>query len=187
MEESLQGHFLIATPPLRDPHFHKAVVLIVEHNLDGAMGMIVNRPSGVTIADALSDHFDVSHLDDPVFIGGPVEQQGLLILHNSSEIDPRAESVIPGVYISNSPTAFENILLNSDHNSQFRFRIYLGCAGWGPGQLESELSRCDWNTFQATTDVVFDDNPYGLWNEILRKSNKQHYLFPFDTETPEWN
>ena len=86
MPKSLRGQYLISGKWLRDPNFYKTVVLMVEHNAQGAMGLVVNRPSSVTVAHALSEHFNLPETDDLVYVGGPVEPSALFVLHNCEEL-----------------------------------------------------------------------------------------------------
>src|SRR5690606_22251167 len=90
MSGSLRGHFLIASQRLRDPNFFRTAVLILEHNAQGAMGLIVNRPTPVSVADALEPHFSLEHCEAKVFQGGPVEPSALFIIHNDRLLDPQA-------------------------------------------------------------------------------------------------
>ena len=90
---------MIAAKRLRDPNFYKTVVLMVEHGADGAMGLVINRPSSVTFAHALSEHFKLPETDDLVYVGGPVEPSALFILHNSAELDRKESPLIPGVFV----------------------------------------------------------------------------------------
>ena len=86
MFESLRGHFLISAKHLRDPNFFKTSVLILEHNEETAMGLIINRPSSVNVSHALSDHFKLPDVDQSIFVGGPVEPAALSIIHNCEEL-----------------------------------------------------------------------------------------------------
>ena len=85
MFESLRGHFLIAGCELRDPNFFKAVVLIVEHTEEGAMGLVINRPSSLSVSNALAGHFDIPETGETVYCGGPVEPDAFFVLHNVVE------------------------------------------------------------------------------------------------------
>jgi putative transcriptional regulator len=188
MFDSLCGQFLVAGKRLRDSNFYKTVVLIVEHGPDGAMGLVVNRPSSISVAHALSEHFHLPETEDLVYIGGPVEPQALFILHNAPELDEREMAVVPGVYVGGSPEAFETIVRTSaEPDSDLRFRIFSGCAGWGPGQLEDELARGDWQLHPASADLIFHDDIYELWDLVLQRIHECHRLFPNMPKNPEWN
>lgn len=179
MSDSLRGQLLIATPSLRDPNFFKTVVLLVEHNAEGAMGVVINRPSGVTVADALKKHFELPETGDMVHVGGPVERNALFILHNSDELEADEASIIDGLYIGNNPQTFENVVQRAAAaDPDLRFRVYFGCAGWGGGQLESELGRNDWLLLPATTEYAFHPDPYHVWDQALAEYRRSNPLVP---------
>jgi len=188
MPESLRGHCLIAAKKLRDHNFYKTVVLMVEHGSEGAMGLVVNRPSSVTVAHALSEHFKLPETDDLVFVGGPVEPSALFILHNSPELDHSESPVIPGVFVGSSPDIFEQIVRSSaEGNPDLQFRIYSGCAGWAPGQLEGEIARGDWHSHPAVVEAVFGDDPYAVWDAMMAKVYESHRILQQPPGNPEWN
>src|SRR4029079_3436482 len=114
-------------------------------NAEGAMGLVVNRPSSVTVAHALSEHFKLPETDDLVYVGGPVEPSALFVLHNSEELSADETAVVPGVYVGSSAHVFQTVVRQAaEGDPDLRFRIFSGCAGWGPGQLDGEVARGDW-------------------------------------------
>ncbi len=188
MDKSLQGQFLIAGKRLRDPNFYQSVVLIVEHGSHGAMGLVVNRPSSVKVTKALAEHFTLPESDDRVFVGGPVEPSALFILHNTERFDQQARDVAPGVYVGSSAEVFENVVrAASDGEASVKYRILCGCAGWGPGQLESELSRADWRVRPASAELVFHDDPYETWQMTLKEAFEADRILPDVNGNPELN
>lgn len=188
MFESLRGHYLIAGRRLRDRNFFKTVVLMVEHNHQGAMGLVVNRPSSVTVAHALSQHFELPETDDLVYVGGPVEPSHLFIIHNSEEFDHDESPIVPGLFVGSSPDVFETVVeASAAGNPDLRFRIFSGCAGWAPGQLEGELARGDWLHHPAASDSVFQQDPYQLWDFLMNKVSQENAILPDHPGNPEWN
>ncbi len=189
MSESLRGQFLIAGPKLRDGNFFKTVVLILEHGESGAMGVIINRPSTVLVSNALSEHFDLPDSTDLVYVGGPVEGSALFILHDCVELDHQAEPVIPGVLVGTSGDVFRQVVEAGleDELHGPSFRVYSGCSGWGPGQLEGELNRADWLVYPAEADYVFHDDPYEIWDELLEAAYVEHRILPDLDGPPELN
>lgn len=187
MSGSLRGHFLIAGQRLRDPNFFRTVVLLLEHNEHGAMGLIVNRPTPVPVSKALQSHVSLPDCDAKVFQGGPVEPAALFILHNDRLIDPDARMIVPDVYVGSSAEAFTHVIEAAGENHLTRFIICAGCAGWGPGQLEGELSRNDWLTLPATADTVFTDDPHSLWDELFKEALAAHRILPNVDGNPELN
>lgn len=187
MSKSLTGKFLISAKHLRDPNFYKSVVLMIEHNQTGAMGLVINRPSQVTVARALEGHFELPDTGDVVFTGGPVEKAALFILHNSEDFDGN-EAVVPGLYLGNSASVFEEIVLSvSAGHDNLKFRIFAGCAGWSPNQLEGEISRGDWLTFPATTEMIFHPDPYAIWELVCQQLAQQGTYLPSIPSNPELN
>jgi len=188
MCESLRGRYLIAGKRLRDTNFYKTVVLMVEHGSEGAMGLVVNRPSSITVAHALSKHFQIPDTDDLVYVGGPVEPSALFILHNASEFDENETAVIPGLYVGSSAEVFETIIrASAEGNADLSFRIFSGCSGWAPGQLEGELERGDWYQQPATSDMLFLEDPYEVWDRLLLKVYESNRILPDAPNNPEWN
>ena len=181
---SLRGHFLIAGPHLRDRNFFKTVVLVLEHTPAGAMGLVVNRPSSLAVANALAGHFDLPETDETVYLGGPVEPADLFLIHHNDAWDGESVQVAAGVFVTTDPQAFEAIVL-ADHVEPRR--IVSGYAGWSPGQLESELDTGDWLVLDAALPDVFAPDPYKLWDELKDRARESHRLIPHPTPHPEWN
>lgn len=188
MYESLRGKFLIAAKQLRDDNFYRTVVLIVEHTDEGAMGVIVNRPSSVTVANALSEHFDLPDNGDVVYIGGPVHPQDLIVLHDRGEIDPDDTAVVSGAHVGRNAQVFERVMqMAAAEDPELRYRIYCGCAGWGPGQLECEIARGDWFFVPALADEVFADDPLTVWDAVRCRVHRSPEMLPDLPGVPEWN
>ena len=183
MSKLIRGQFLLANARLKDPNFFKAAVLVIEHGKDGAMGLVVNRPSSVTLAQALSGHFDLEDKGELVYVGGPVEPSALFIVHTAVDLDPSERPVLPGLTIGGSTEIFEQVIRSE---GGIRFRVFFGCAGWGPGQLEGELARGDWQITDAGVDHVFEADPYCLWEKLQQKTFEEHRILPH-TPHPEWN
>lgn len=189
MSESLRGKFLIAGTKLRDPNFFKTAVLIIEHGETGAMGLIVNRPSTVLVSMALSEHFELPGSTDLVYVGGPVEPSALFILHDCLEFDPTASPVVPGVLVGTSGMIFRQVVeaaLNDEEHGP-NFRVFSGCAGWAPGQLEGELNRADWLILDASAEYIFRPDPYEIWDELLEAAYAEHRLLPDLPGSPDLN
>lgn len=188
MVDNLRGQFLVAVPRMRDPNFFKTVVLIVEHGSEGAMGLVVNRPSTLTVSDTLAGEIDLPDTEDLVYCGGPVEPSALFILHSDDEADSDESEVVSGVYIGGSRETFEKVVRHGyNYQGERPFRIFMGCAGWGPGQLESEIQRGDWLIYPASSSSVFREDPYENWDQLLQEIHRGHRLFPHPNENPEWN
>jgi putative transcriptional regulator len=180
---SLKGHFLIASPHLEDTNFYRSVVLMVQHDEEGAFGVILNRPSNNTISDLweLISHVPCGN-QDPVNVGGPVA--GPLIAIHSDYTHSELE-ITNGVYYASSKQSIGQIV----SKPQGPFRLFVGYSGWAAGQLEGESDAGGWLTVPATHDDVFSA-PDDLWNRVSRRigldilsSSLNQRLIPEDPST----
>lgn len=179
---------MIAGKGLRDPNFYKSVVLIVEHGSNGAMGLVINRPSEVTVARALTGHFDLPDTEDLVYVGGPVEESALFILHNADDLDDAELPVLPGLYVGSSADVFETVVRRvAEGDADVKFRVYSGCAGWAPDQLEGELERNDWRVCPASAEYVFHPDVYNVWERAFEDFRRANPLAPGLDLNPEAN
>ena len=160
--DSLRGQLLIAGPTLIDPNFVRTVVLIGEHNEDGALGVVLNRPSETTVGEAVPDLEDLTDADDPVHVGGPVQPSAVLVLAEYEQPD-QAQQLVTG------SVGFVAVDDEGDRvaTALGRARVFAGYAGWGPGQLEAELERDDWIVADSVEDDVFDEDAATLWSRVL--------------------
>ncbi len=173
--ESLRGRVLVASRQLRDPNFFRTLVLLVDHGDDGAFGLIVNRPTDTSVRRALAGHVEVESGSERVFEGGPVEPAALFVLHNSVEFADGELPICSGLFVGSSREAFEGLIDAVDAGDErTRYRVFTGCAGWGPGQLEQELARADWRVTDAEAlldgpaDPIFGPDPYSAWEAADR-------------------
>lgn len=189
MANSLRGQCLIAAKSLRDPNFYKTVVLLLEHSEQGATGLVLNRPSSVCVAHALSGHFNLPDSDAVVFMGGPVEPAALLMLHDVEALSGSESSPAPGVFVGGSAETFEKVLLTdaSGEPAAPRYRIFSGYSGWGEGQLEGEIERGDWLTHPACHDLVFATDPYEAYEAVLQHVFEANCLLPYRVKDATWN
>ena len=128
---------LVAAPALRNPNFHRSVVLVVKHGDEGTLGLILNRPSGTKIAEIWSQVSSAPcHVDQPIHTGGPI-QGPLMAIHSAPDL---AEiEVMPGVYFTAARENLEQIVSATEPTAPTNARFFVGYSGWGPGQLEAEL------------------------------------------------
>jgi len=187
MAGSLRGQCLVAGKHLRDPNFFKTVVLIVEHGEHGAMGLVINRPSSVLVSHALASHFDLP-TQDLVHLGGPVEPTAFFILHDAAELEGEEAPIIPGLYAASDATIFEHVVRHAVcQTSDFRYRFFAGCAGWSPDQLEGEIARGDWMVLPACCEAVFHEDPYEIYDLMLKRCFEAHRLVPHACKDPTLN
>jgi putative transcriptional regulator len=155
---------LVAGPDLLDPNFRRSVLLVGEHGDEGAMGVILNRPSPVSVADAVPPLAELVDEAELVHVGGPVQPQAIVVLGDFRDPDEAAALVLGSIGFL--PAEIETA---ADVGSLERARVFAGYAGWGPGQLESEIAEESWIIGEAVADDVFTDDPDGLWSEVLRR------------------
>ena len=159
--ESLQGHFLIAATELQDPNFRQTVVLLVQHNDEGALGLVLNRPSDITVKQVWEKVGDSPCVTDhTLLVGGPC-QGPLMSVHTKFGLGD--QEVMPGVYFSTQSDSIEKLVARDDE----AMRFFVGFAGWSPGQLESELETGSWRTMEATAEQIFAA-PSDLWIMLTR-------------------
>jgi len=180
---SLRGKLILAGPMLKDPNFDRAVVLITEHTEEGAMGLVLNRPSEATIGDAVPDLTWVADPEDTVYVGGPVAPNGVIVL--AEWTDPGQAVVlveddlgfVPGD--ADDPEALATAIR--------RARVYAGHAGWGPGQLENELAEEAWIVEAPRREELFSDDAEGLWPAVLRRMGREFALLSTMPPDPSQN
>jgi putative transcriptional regulator len=170
---SLKGQLLLASSKLIDPNFARAVVLMVQHDDNGAMGLILNRPLETTIQEVCSQQLNlVCAVEGPLHLGGPCEGP-LMILH-TRQIDAQVE-VIPDVYFTTDKAQIESLLLDVETTA----KCFVGYAGWSPGQLESEMESGSWLNLAATKDQVFPDSGGPkLWQKLMQKVTLGQWIDP---------
>lgn len=160
-----KGKLLVASGELRDPHFAEAVVLLIDYNEEGAMGVIINRATRVKLSELLPKIKGLEQRSDPIYEGGPVERSEILMLLRSAQEPADSRAVFGDVYLSASAGLLKRLAEESprDHAP---FRVYSGYAGWAAGQLEAEVGAGAWHIFPATAAVVFASRPEDLWREL---------------------
>jgi putative transcriptional regulator len=169
--DSLAGHFLIASPAILDPNFQRSVVLVTAHTDEGAVGLILNRCSDATVGEAVPQLEPVTGLTDPVFVGGPVNPEGVAVLAEFEDPEEAGVVVMDDIGFVALQQALE-----ARPPEIVRTRVFAGVAGWGPEQLEVELERDDWIVEPADTETIFTEDPEGLWSELLRRKGGQYEL-----------
>lgn len=175
-----RGRLVVATPTLTDPNFAHAVVLLLDHGDQGALGVILNRPSSVEVATIMPEWARLAAPRDPLFVGGPVQAgEALIGLARSGPGGggAAAQPILPGV------VAVE--LSATPSTAQFlAARVFTGYAGWGAGQLETEIADGGWFVLDGRAEDVFADNPDGLWRTVLAR---QGGIFTAVPDDPSFN
>ena len=198
--EPAVGHLLIAARGMRDPRFAKSVILLIRYEDKGALGLIVNKPSATKLADLLPEAEELKDRKDPVYVGGPVARDGMMLMLRSENPPDEANHVFADIYVSPSRNVLDELVAEDNRD----FRTYIGYAGWAAGQLESELERQGWHVLPSDPDMVFAEEPESVWDTLIeqtevlfarlrqpRSESKPHRLIdgigslaPFDERQP---
>ena len=179
--DSLRGNLLVASPSLLDPNFRRAVVLVTEHTEEGAAGLVLNRPSPVDVSAAVPQLEPVVDDGDQVWVGGPVQPEAVLVLGEFLDPDDAAVPLFGALGFPSLAEPEEIIPATT------RRRVFAGYAGWGAGQLESELVEEDWILGSALPDDAFTDDPDALWSDVLRRKGGVYELVARMPEDPRVN
>jgi putative transcriptional regulator len=167
--DRLAPGFIVAMPQLDDPNFHRTVVLVLRHTDEGALGVVINRPGEITVAELFADQ-EIPYAgpsDQKIMVGGPVEfGRHLLVMHGEATAGESGgeQPVTEGVVLLTDREALARV----SASGASRLRCYVGYAGWGPGQLENELAEGAWVPLAANARLMFDDKPETVWDKALR-------------------
>jgi len=178
----MRGQLLIAGPSLGDPNFWRTVVLIVEHTEQGAFGLVLNRPSETTVAEAVPELIELVDPDEDVLVGGPVQQSGVIVLAEFEDPEDAALLAFEDVGILGSGSG--GVELSAGVRSA---RAFAGHAGWGPGQLDEEIERDDWILEPARREDAFATEPRQLWPSVLVRKGGSYALVARMPANPSMN
>ncbi len=166
-----KGRFLVASRNAKDPRFSETIVLLVEYSARGAMGLIINRPTGVRLSEVVPEMRGLKDRQDTVYDGGPVNRNQLLLLARTGSRPLESLRVFGDVYISSSRLMLQQMIDRA--GAKEKFRLYVGYAGWAAGQLDREVARGDWHVLQADAETIFDKKPSEVWPELIRRAAAQ--------------
>ncbi|MFF9811877.1 YqgE/AlgH family protein [Streptomyces sp. NPDC014006] len=185
---SLTGRLLVATPALADPNFDRAVVLLLDHDEEGSLGVVLNRPTPVDVGDILEGWADLAGEPGVVFQGGPVSLDsalGVAVVPGDPEANGtplgwrRVHGAIGLVDLEAPPELLASALGS--------LRIFAGYAGWGPGQLEDELAEGAWYVVESEPGDVSSPSPETLWREVLRRQRNELAMVATYPDDPSLN
>jgi len=179
---SLRGKLLIASPALVDPSFARSVVLIAEHTHDGAMGLVLNRPSDDEVAAAVGELGEIVAPGDLVYEGGPVQPNAVMVLAEFNDPSTSAAVVLGDVGFLPSESDPEVLA-----DGLRRARVFAGHSGWSPQQLDAELEEGSWIVVDALIDDVFAPDPDELWGEALERKGGAFALLARMPDDPSVN
>lgn len=163
-----KGLLLVAARDMIDPRFRRTVILLLEHDDSGTLGVIVNHPTGITVGKALPKIKALTTRKDPIYFGGPVGLKVVIFLFRHDSRPPESARAFGDVYFSASSVTLERILKSGNMNDQ-RLRVFFGHAGWAPGQLDAELERGDWHLATADAHTLFKESGDTLWRRLINR------------------
>lgn len=178
--EPQKGDLLISEPFLNDPNFVRTVILLCEHNQDGTLGFVLNKPASVVLSQLLQD---VENREDNVYIGGPVQQNTLQFIHRQPDLIEGGIEINPGLFWGGN---FDQMLTMLDSNliDEKDIKFFVGYSGWAQGQLRAELELNSWIIYRNVgVNQVFDTNVDTLWKEVLNAMGGKYRIisnFPAD-------
>lgn len=182
-QKSLKGQLLLDNGRLQGSVFHRTVLLICQHDAEGALGLILNKATGNQVGEALVAKLPDALKSQPLFLGGPVQPQALSFLHSDSFI-PDA-NVMPNLNLDHSLDSL--VELGDAYSPTRQLKVFAGYAGWSPGQLDDEMKRDTWLTHPASLDLVFHAQPENLWQQILSAKGWRYKLISEAPDDISWN
>jgi len=171
-EKFLKGQLLLDSGQLRGSFFQRTVVLICEHNAEGAFGLVLNRSSGNKIGEMVVTDMPDSLKDFTLYLGGPVQTGALSFLHSDTFIADA--NVMPNLALGHSLETLTEIA--ESFSPTRKVKMFAGYAGWSPGQLEDEMARKAWLTYPASLELVLDTDPAMLWQKVLQAMGPEYKL-----------
>jgi len=179
--DTLRGQLLVADPSLIDPNFRRTVVLVGEHNEEGAVGVVLNRPAPVSVGEAASALADLVPSGEPVYLGGPVQPESAVVLADVEHPD------FAGLIVFGSIGFLMGEVDVARRDGIRRARVFAGYAGWGEGQLEAEMEVGSWIVEAALPDDVFTGQPEKLWSDVLLRKGGKYALLSTMPPDPSLN
>ena len=171
-EKYLKGQLLLDSGQLRGSFFQRTVVLVCQHDAEGAFGLVLNRPTGNNVGEMIVADLPDALKGSPLYLGGPVQPSALSFLHTDSFV-PDA-NVMSNLSLGHSIDALTE--LGESFSATRKVKMFAGYSGWSPGQLEDEMKRDAWLTHPASLELVFETDPAGLWQKILQGKGWKYKL-----------
>lgn len=177
-----KGRLLIASEKLLDPNFVHTVVLLIEYGEGGTLGLVLNRPSGMSLDQALPELEGAARVEEPLYVGGPVAIEQVTMLFTTGESHGEQIRVLGTVHAGWDRELLQRMVAKPA--ARERFRLFAGHAGWAPGQLEAEIEQGAWHIFQATEAIVFDTRSEALWLEFIEHAKTRVMALVRDSVRP---
>lgn len=168
---SLRGRLLVASPRLTDGNFDRSIVYLIEHAGEGAVGVVINRPTNREVMHAIPPWWEKAALPPVMFLGGPVSRTAAICLGvASTPVDPLANTI--GFRPIDGPVGVVDLSQDPDSVPVSQVRVFAGYAGWSAGQLEDELAAEAWFVVDAEPADVLSSDPESLWRRVLRRQSE---------------
>ena len=182
IEKPAKGRLLIAEPFLGDPNFERTVILITDHDDNGTVGFVLNKPTELHIEQLLENF---PEYDKNVFYGGPVQHNNLFYLHTKGDLIPGSEEILPGVFWGGKLGAVKEMLTNGLLSTD-DIKFFLGYSGWGKTQLKAEIEEKSWLVVKTNIDVLHFDAKT-LWKELIMEMGGDYVLWANAPSDPMLN
>ncbi len=163
------GKLLIAEPFLIDPNFARSVILLCEHGAEGSVGFVLNRSTELTLGDLLPELYTPLH---KIYQGGPVQLDTLHMLHRMPA-NFGGNEILPGIFWGGSYEALQDAMTGNECRP-VDLRLFVGYAGWSPGQLEKELHSGSWIVTELSQDILFETDSDNIWKAAIRSLGDQY-------------
>jgi putative transcriptional regulator len=161
------GMFLVARRGLVGPVFRRTVILLMNHDAKGSMGLVLNRRIGTALSNVISGIENDEADKLPMFFGGPMGMQQVYMLLRNSEPIPHAKHITADIHFSTARHVLEDMLARQASGSELH--LYIGYAGWGAGQLAMEIERGSWELMESDSEAIFEDSDHTLWERLIEK------------------
>jgi len=177
------GNLLLSEPFMPDDHFKRAVVMLCEHQEEGSVGFIINKPLGLKLNEAIDDFPD---FDAELYFGGPVQTDTLHYLHRLGDVIEGSVEIAEGLYWGGN---FEiiKLLIEKGEVKPSDFRFFLGYSGWGAKQLLQELEDKSWFVAKSEAEDIWQQEPQDLWRQVLRNLGGEFFIMSNFPENPSLN
>ena len=165
------GFFLLAEPLLDDPNFERTVILVCQHSEEGAFGLVVNRPTEISVSEAI----DLLDIENRLFVGGPVEQHTMHFLHTFTHLQGSL-TISEEIFWGGDFDDLQELALKGRIEEE-NCRFFVGYSGWSELQLEAELKNNTWIISKVNPKIIFEYEPEQLWNAILKEMGGKYKVY----------
>lgn len=170
-----------------DPNFMHSVVLMCRHDSEGAFGLVVNRPSPITVDRLLPEHPLLGKSSFPVHVGGPVGRDTLQFMHREPEIIHGGEHLAGEIFLGGELDAMADLIAIDEEEARAKLRLIVGYSGWGAGQLDAELATGSWLPAPLGTGFAFGEGDEAIWRRVVRSIGKRAHGMENLPPDVSWN